>query len=203
MDAPICPEQLLACAISNGGEHIGRLLELYRNYLRLLAQVEIGRRLQAKVDASDLVQEAMLEAHKSFGSFRGRSEGELVAWLRQIMTAVLCACVRRYLGTQKRDIRLERRLSEGLDHSSSALGRGFFDRHSSPSQGAIRREQAVLLADALAKLPEHYREVLVLRHLEGLSFPQIAERMGRSLDGVEKLWVRGLDRLRQAMEVLR
>jgi len=201
VDASVCPEQLLACAISDGGEHIGRLLELYRNYLRLLAQVEIGRRLQAKVDASDLVQEAMLEAHKSFASFRGGSEGEFVAWLRQIMTAVLCACVRRYLGTQKRDIRLERTFSEGLDQSSLRLERGFVDQHSSPSQGAIRREQAVLLADALAKLPEHYRDVLVFRHLEGLSFPEIAQRMGRSLDSVEKLWVRGLDRLRQVLEV--
>ena len=75
------------------------------------------------------------------------------------------------------------------------------DQHSSPSQGAIRREQAVLLADALAKLPEHYRDVLVFRHLEGLSFPEIAQRMGRSLDSVEKLWVRGLNRLRQVLEV--
>jgi hypothetical protein len=62
VDVSVCPEQLLACGISEGGEHVGRLLELYRNYLRLLAQVEIGRRLQAKVDASDLVQGAMLEA---------------------------------------------------------------------------------------------------------------------------------------------
>ena len=201
MDASVNPEQLLAHAMTEGGEQIGRLLDLYRNYLRLLAQVEIGRRLQAKVDASDLVQEAMLEAHKSFAGFRGGSEGEFVAWLRQIMTRVLCACVRRYLGTRKRDIRLERTLSEGLDHSSLLLGRGLYDRHSSPSQGAVRREQAVQFADALAQLPEHYRDVLVLRHLEGLSFPEIAQRMGRSQDSVEKLWVRGLDRLRQVLEV--
>jgi RNA polymerase sigma-70 factor, ECF subfamily len=203
MVGSVCPEQLLACAISAGGEPLGRLLELYRNYLRLLARVEIGRRLQAKVDASDLVQETMLEAHKNFANFRGASEGELVAWLRQIMATVLGACVRRYLGTQKRDIRLERTFRESLDRSSLLLGRGLVDPRSSPSQQAIRREQAVLLADALAKLPEDYREVLVLRHLEGLSFPDIGRRMRRSLDSVEKLWVRGLARLRQAMEAVR
>jgi len=201
VDTSARPEQLLARATSHGGEHLGRLLGLYRDYLRMLARVEIGRRLQSKVDASDLVQETMLEAHKNFPHFRGTSEPEFVAWLRQIMAAVLCGLVRRYLGTQKRDIRLERTLRESLDRSSLLLGQGFVDGHSSPSQQATRREQAVLLANALAKLADDYREVLVLRHLEGLSFPEISRRMGRSLDSVEKLWVRGLARLRQVMEV--
>ena len=193
------PEQLLASAMSDG-QQLGRLLDLYRNYLRMLARVEIGRQLQAKVDASDLVQEVMLEAHKNFPGFRGGSEAEFVAWLRQILSAVLCGCVRRYLGTQKRDIRLERTLRDNLDRSSLLLGCGLVDPGSSPSQQAMRREQAVLLADALETLPEDYRDVLVYRHLEGLTFPDIAERMGRSLDSVEKLWVRGLARLRQTME---
>jgi len=202
LEISVCPEKLLTCAISEGGEHLGRLLEVYRHYLRLLARVEIGRRLQAKVDASDVVQEAMLEAHRSFATFRGHSEAEFVAWLRQILTAVLCGCVRRYLGTQKRDIRLERMLQQSLDRSSLLLGQGLVDPHSSPSQQAIRREQSVLLADALAKLPEDYRDVLVFRHLEGLSFPEIGRRMERSVDSVEKLWVRGLARLRQVMEAV-
>jgi len=193
------PEELLARAIKEGGESLGQLLELYRNYLRLLAGLEIGQRLQVKVDASDLVQETMLEAHKDFGTFRGASEAELVAWLRQIMASVFCGTLRKYLGAQKRDIRLERTLRESLDRSSLLLGRGFVDPHSSPSQQASRREQSVLLADALAKLPEDYREALVLRHLQGLSFPEIGRRMGRSQDSVEKLWVRGLSRLRQLM----
>lgn len=202
MGTSVIPEQLLAEAVSGGGEQLGQLLEFYRNYLRLLARVEIGRRLQAKVDASDLVQEAMLEAHKNFTHFRGNSEAEFVAWLRQIMAAVLCQCVRKYLGTQKRDVRLERNLCESLERSSLLMGRGFVDPRSSPSQQVIRREQAVLLADALAKLPEDYREVLVLRHLEEMSFPDIGRRMGRTLDSVEKLWVRGLARLRQVMEAV-
>jgi RNA polymerase sigma-70 factor (ECF subfamily) len=79
------------------------------------------------------------------------------------------------------------------------LDRGLVAQQSSPSQQAARREQAVLLADALEQLPEDYREVLVLRHLEALTFPEVAARMGRSLDSVEKLWMRGLVRLRQVM----
>ena len=200
MDASTNPETLLARAAAEGGECLGALLGLYRNYLRMLAQMEIGQQLQAKVDASDLVQETMLEAHKSFSAFRGGSEGELAAWLRQIMAGVLCGQMRKYLGTQKRDVRLEQRLRESLDRSSLLLTQGLVDHHSSPSQQAARREQSVLLADALAQLPDDYRQVLVLRHLEGASFPEISRRMERSLDSVEKLWVRGLARLRQTME---
>jgi len=199
VDTSAHAEELLARAISEGGESLGQLLELYRNYLRLLASLEIGQRLQVKVDASDLVQETLLEAHKDFGAFRGASEAELVAWLRQIMASVFCGTLRKYLGTQKRDIRLERTLQESLDRSSLLLGRGFVDPHSSPSQQASRREQSVLLADALAKLPDDYREALVLRHLQGLTFPEISRRMDRSQDSVEKLWMRGLLRLRQIM----
>ena len=70
---------------------------------------------------------------------------------------------------------------------------------SSPSQRAVRREQAVLLANALRNLPADYGEVIVLHHLEGLTFPEVARRMGRSLDSVKKLWVRSLARLRDTL----
>jgi RNA polymerase sigma-70 factor (ECF subfamily) len=70
----------------------------------------------------------------------------------------------------------------------------------SPSRQASRREQAVLLADALGKLPEAYREVIILSHLEGLSFPEVARRLGRTLDSVKNLWARALARLRRSLE---
>ena len=193
------PEQLLAEARAGDAATLGRLLELYRRYLGLLARMQIGQRLQGKVDASDLVQETFLEAHRNFPRFRGTSEGELVRWLRQILAARLADLLRRYLGAQGRDVRLEREIEDAFDRSSVLLDRGLVAVQSSPSQQAARREQAVLLADALAELPDDYRDVLVLRHLEGLTFPQVASRMGRSLDSVEKLWMRGLARLRQIM----
>jgi RNA polymerase sigma-70 factor, ECF subfamily len=199
MDSPVRPEDLLVRALEEDGESLGQLLESYRNYLRLLASLEIGQRLQVKMDASDLVQETLLEAHKDFAGFRGSSEREFVAWLRRVMASVLCGALRKYVGTQKRDIRLERTLQDSLDRSSLLLGRDFADPHSSPSQQASRREQSVLLANALAKLPKDYRDVLVLRHLNELTFPEISRRMGRTLDSVEKLWVRGLSRLRQIL----
>jgi RNA polymerase sigma-70 factor (ECF subfamily) len=177
----------------------GRLLECYRNYLALLARVQIGRRLQGKVDALDLVQETCLEAHRDFAQFRGAGEGEFVAWLRRILARNLANLLRHYYGTRARDVRLERELALDLDASSRALACAPAAPQSTPSQQAARREQAVLLADALQHLPPDYREVLILRHLEGLSFPDVARRLGRSVDSVEKLWARGLARLRHAL----
>jgi RNA polymerase sigma-70 factor, ECF subfamily len=191
------PEQMILEARAGTDAALGPLLDLYRNYLRLLARVEIGRRLQGKLDASDLVQETFLEAHRHFTQFRGTSEPQFVSWLRQILAAKVANLVRHYLGTQGRDVRLEQGLAADLDNSSRLLGAELVAALSSPSQQAVRREQAVLLADALERLPEDYREVIVLRHLAGLSFPEVARRMGRTLGSVQKLWLRGLARLRQ------
>ena len=199
MDAVITPDELLHQARSGGAEQLGQMLELYRHYLHLLARMEIGRNLQAKFDAADLVQDTLLEAHRHFSGFQGATETQFVCWLRQIMAANLANLLRRYLGTQGRDVRLERGLAARFDQSSQLLDRGLIDRGSSPSHQAARREQAVLLADALEKLPEDYRDVIVLRHLEGLTFPEVSRRMGRSLDSVQKLWVRGLAQLRRVM----
>lgn len=190
------PDLLLQQARAGDGPALGRLLELYRNYLTLLARLQVDQRLQGKFDPSDLVQETFLEAHRDFVQFKGGSEPELVAWLRQILVTNLANLVRHYRGTQRRDIRLERELAADIDESSRALDRGLVARHSSPSQQAARHEQAVLLADALNRLPADYREAIILRHLEGLTFPEVAERMERSVDSVKKLWARALVRLR-------
>jgi RNA polymerase sigma-70 factor, ECF subfamily len=180
-------EELLALARGGDGAAQGRLLELYRGYLSLLARLQIGRRLQGKVDAADLVQDTFLEAHRHFAQFRGTVEAELVCWLRQILAGLLANLVRRYCGTQRRDVRLERELADDLDRSSRAIGQSLAAPHSSPSQRAAHREQAVLLADALGQLPDDYREVIILHHLEGQTFAEIADRMGRSVDSVKNL----------------
>jgi RNA polymerase sigma-70 factor (ECF subfamily) len=192
------PEELLRQAQAHDRTSLGQLLELTRQYLTLLAQVQIGRRLQGKVDASDVVQETFLAAHRDFASFRGTTEKEFAFWLRQILAGRLGTLIRRYCGTQGRNVRLERQLTDELGGSSQALE--LIAPTSSPSQQMCRREQSLLLADALSRLPAHYRQVLVMRHLDGLRFPEIAQRMDRSIDSVEKLWVRGLARLRREWE---
>jgi RNA polymerase sigma-70 factor, ECF subfamily len=192
-------EQLLGLARDGDEVALGQLLELYRGYLSLLARLQIGRRLQGKVDQSDLVQDTFLEAHRHFAQFRGTAEAELVCWLRQILAGLLANLVRKYYGTQRRDLRLERDLAQELDQSSRTLDRSMAAPHSTPSQRAMRREQAVLLANALEQLPDDYREVIILRHLEGLSFAQVSQRMGRSVDSVKNLWARALAQLRRSL----
>src|SRR5437588_323038 len=105
MDDPVRPdpEELLRQARAGSSPALGELLELYRSYLALLARVQIGQRLQGKVDAADLVQDAFLEAHRHFAQFRGTAEGELVSWLRQILAGVLANLVRRFCRTRRRD----------------------------------------------------------------------------------------------------
>jgi RNA polymerase sigma-70 factor (ECF subfamily) len=193
------PEYLLHQARAGDGPALGRLLEHYRAYLTVLARVQIGRRLQGKVDASDVVQDAFLGASRDFAQFRGATEREFAAWLRQVLASLLANLVRHYHGTQRRDVRLERQLSAELDQSSQALDRGLVAPHSSPSQQAVRREQSVLLAQALARLPDDARELLILRHLEGLTFPEVARRLGRTLDSVKKQWPRALASLRRVL----
>lgn len=193
-------EGLLDQARTGDAAALGQLLEGYRGYLMLLARVQIGRRLQGKVDAADVVQDAFLNAYRDFGQFRGATEKEFLGWLRQILAYVLANLVRHYQGAQRRDVRLERQLAVELDQSSHALDRGLVAEQSSPSQQAARREQAVLLAEALARLPEAWRDLLVLRHLEGLTFPEVARRMGRTVDSVKKQWPRALASLRRVLE---
>jgi RNA polymerase sigma-70 factor (ECF subfamily) len=186
---------------ARGGSEValGQLLESYSKYLTLLARVQIGRRLQGKVDADDLLQETFMEVHRQIGNFRGTTHAEFVAWLRRILAGQLALTIRRYLGTKGRDATLERELGVQLDQSSEVLDRGLVASQSTPSQHASRREQGVLLAEALDKLPKDYREVIILRHLEDLPLVETARRMGRSEDSVQKLWVRALVSLRKVM----
>jgi RNA polymerase sigma-70 factor (ECF subfamily) len=192
-------QQLLHRARAGDASALGRLLELYRAYLVVLARVQIGRRLQGKVDASDLVQEAFLGACRDFPQFRGTTEGEFIAWLRQILASLLANLVRHYQGTQARDVRLERQLAVELEQSSQALDRGLIAAQSTPSQQAVRREESLRLAEALGRLPPEWRELLILRHLEGLSFPAIARRLGRTVDSLKKQWPRALASLRRLL----
>jgi RNA polymerase sigma-70 factor (ECF subfamily) len=178
---------------------LGPRLEVYRSYLTILARMQIGRRLQGKVDPADVVQETFLHAVRDFAQFRGTSDRELAGWLRQILAARLADLCRRYCGTQARDVGLEQSLQVELDQSSHVLDAALVAPLTSPSQQAARREQTTWLAEALERLPADYRAVLVLHHLEECDFPEVARRMGRSVEAVKKLWARALARLRRSV----
>jgi RNA polymerase sigma-70 factor (ECF subfamily) len=178
----------------------GQLLERHRPYIALLARQQIGRRLQGKADPADMVQEVFLEAHSHFDRFQGQTELVFLAWLRKILAGRVAKLVRRYGGTQARDVDLERSLEVEIDSSARFLDSGLIGSRSTPSAAAARREQSARLAELLDRLPPDYREVLILRQFEELPFQEVARRMGRSVDAVQKLWVRGLHRLRRLVE---
>jgi RNA polymerase sigma-70 factor, ECF subfamily len=192
------PELLMEKARSGDGPALGRLLELYRNYLRLVARAIIGQALRVRLDASDLVQETFLKAHREFRTFLGSSEPELTAWLRQILVRTLANQARHHR-RHGRDYQRQESLEAMLDRSSAAVQQALAAPVETPSAAAVRREQAVLLADALEKLPAHYREVFILRNLEHIPFDQIAARMGRSTGATRVLWKRAMDRLSQSL----
>jgi len=189
------PEQLLARARSGDQQALGEVLDAYREYLRLLARPRVGPELRVRLDASDVVQETLMEAQRDFHQFAGNSEGELAVWLRRILARNL-ADQFKYHQSQKRDFGREQPLEVLIEQAHEALAAPL----STPSGHASNREQAVALANAMARLPPDYREVITLRHLEGQSFDDIAARMGRTDGAVRMLWLRAVERLGGLME---
>ncbi len=192
--------QLISSARRGHGNSIGALLQLYRNYLMVLASTQIERRIQPRVSPSDIVQETMLRAHKNFGQFRGSTERELAGWLRQILVNNLATFVEQHVLAARRDVRREvsiERLGTALEQSTVQLAALLPADGKSPSMAAQQREEAVVLADRLSQLPDDYREVLVLRNLQALPFDEVARRMERSVGATRMLWLRAIEKLRE------
>jgi RNA polymerase sigma-70 factor (ECF subfamily) len=170
-------------------------VDRFRNYLHLLARSQLSPRLQAKLDASDVVQQTMLQAVSGLEGFRGRSEAEMAGWLRQILARQI-ANATRDLGRQKRDLARQRSLETALDQSSSRLEVLLAADQSSPSQQAERSEQVLRVADAVEGLPPAQREAVVLHYLDQWTLDEIARHLDRSPAAVAGLIKRGLRTLR-------
>jgi RNA polymerase sigma-70 factor (ECF subfamily) len=174
-------------------------LEPYRDYLRLLARLHVPARLEARIDLSGVVQMTLLEAYQGLAQRRGASEPQKVAWLRRILVHNLADELRK-LGADKRDVNRERSLEAALADSSSRLECFLAAAQSSPSQQAMRQEQLLRLAQALAGLPEKQRRAVELHHLQGWSLADIAVELGCRKPAVAGLLHRGLQNLRQRLD---
>jgi RNA polymerase sigma-70 factor (ECF subfamily) len=177
------------------GEALAQILEAYRNYLRLIASTCFERELRGKADPSDVVQDALVKIHENFHQFRGATERELLAWMRTILARLLTDLQRRFLLGAERQVGRERSLEDVVDRSSMVLEGLLANRQDSPSARARKREQSVLLADALARLSRDDREVITLRNLLELEWEEVARRMRRSADAVRMLWTRAVRHL--------
>jgi RNA polymerase sigma-70 factor (ECF subfamily) len=182
--------------MSQAAESPGPALERFRDYLRLLARLQLPSRLRGKLDPSDLVQQTLLKAYQAREQLRGQSPAEQAAWLRRILANTLANAVRD-LGRARRNAALERSLEAVMDESSARLEAWLAADQPSPSHQAERNEQVIALAGALAALPDDQREALLLRHCEGWALTDIAEHLGRTRAAVASLLRRGLQQLRQ------
>ena len=174
-------------------------LKAYRDYLRLLAGVQLDPRLRGKLDPSDVVQETLARAHEKGEQFRGTTEAERAAWLRQLLASRLAAAVRRYLEAGKPDAGRERLVHAAVEDSSARLESLLSAQQTSPSERAVRHEELLRLAQALAALPDDQRRAVELHHLHSLSVEDVAPELGRSESAAGGLLRRGLKRLRELM----
>jgi RNA polymerase sigma-70 factor (ECF subfamily) len=171
-------------------------LERFREYLRLLARMQMQPEMRKQLDSSDLVQETLLKAYQKQGQFRGQTESERAAWLRSILANTLTDALRKFARQQGYQ---EQSLELALEESSARIEAWLAGSEPEPSQQAERNEQVLRLARALAQLPEEQRMALELRHLQGYRVPAIGALMGRSTAAVAGLLRRGLKRLREIL----
>jgi RNA polymerase sigma-70 factor (ECF subfamily) len=206
LELPVGSHTLLLRPLDRQGQPLGQpvpqtvtVADGRNSYLLLQAEQHLPQSLRAKVGPSDIVQETAIDAHRDFLRFRGTTQEELYAWLRTILQNNVMDAVRRFEMTQKRAVKREASLSVVVDRRGiSVLPVG----STTPDHSAIRREDAALLAGLLTRVPDDYQTVLRLRYWDGLTFPQIATRIGRSEEAARKLWYRALARLTLELQAL-
>lgn len=187
--------QLLSLARDGDAAAQDELFSKCRSYVGIVARACVEGRLRRKVDASDLVQQTLLEAHRGLKNFRGETEAEWLGWLKRILANNATDYVRRFHGTEKRQLDREVPMRVSAPGLSGSFSREPADPGESPSQYVLRRERELEVAAAVEQLPEDYREVIMLRNLQRLPFNDVAQRMGRSRPAVQMLWLRALRQL--------
>jgi RNA polymerase sigma-70 factor (ECF subfamily) len=188
---------LLAAARAGSREARGQVMEAFRPYLLLVAHQELSSRVQCKEGPSDLVQKTFEEADHDFGRFHGTTAEELLAWLRRLLLHNIADCSRRW-DAGKRGLDREVPLDAG---SSRRRVPELCANTPSPSDQVIANEETERLAAALKQLPDNYRQILLLRHQEQLSFKEIGQRLARTPNAARMLWLRAVERLKEELGI--
>lgn len=174
------------------------IIAQYEPYLRMLARTRMRKAYQAKIGASDLVQQAMLQAVQGFDGFRGATEGELLAWLRKILAHHLCH-LDRDLHRDKRDIRREQSMEQKLNASSMRLEGLLAGEGPTPSQNVALGESVIQISEAITELPEAQGDAVRMHYLEGMKLSEVAKALGKSTGAVAGLLHRGMKGLRERL----
>jgi len=172
-----------------------RGLEKHREYLRVMARLQLPSHLKAKLDPSDMVQQTLLKAHENRSQFQGQHEAEFAAWLRRILANTITDALRHF-GGGKRDIGLERSLQAAVAESSTRLEAMLHAETVSPSQCLQLHDDLLQLAEGLSHLPEDQRTVIEMHHLQGASVAEAAKQLDRTQASVAGLLRRGLKTVR-------
>jgi RNA polymerase sigma-70 factor (ECF subfamily) len=176
------------------GSDLGRRLNGFREYLHLLARLQLRANLAGKIDLSGVVQQTLLEAYQAGDGFPADA-AQQAAWLRRALANNLTDEIRR-LGSRGKVRVEEQSLEQALEVSSARLEAWLAREESTPGRGAVRKEQLSRLAQALLQLPDHQRQAVEMHHLQGLSLADVGRCLGRSREAVAGLVFRGLKTLR-------
>ena len=177
------------------------LLERYRPRLRRMIKLRLDRRLQGRVDPSDVIQEAYVEVSRGLAAYLRDPSLPFFLWLRLVTGQKLALTHRRHLGVQARDAGREVSLYRGAlpEATSAALAAQLIGKQTSPSHAAARAELKIRLQEALNSMEELDREVLALRHFEHLSNAETARVVGISETAACNRYVRALERLKKIL----
>jgi RNA polymerase sigma-70 factor (ECF subfamily) len=192
-------EQLLARAAQGDQAALGQLLQRHQPRLRHMIALRLDRRLQARLDPSDVLQETMAEAARRLADYARLRPLPFYPWLRQIAWERLVQLHRRHVRAGKRSVRREQADLPLSDESALALANRLMSRGSSPSARLRQSEQRHRVQAILGLLAAGDREILVLRYLEHLSTPELAAVLGLTPAGVKTRQLRALQRLRELL----
>ena len=198
---PGSTDDLLRCAGAGDPHALAELFARYRGRLRRMVRLRLDRRLQGRVDPSDVLQEAQLEITRRAAEYAADPRVPPFLWLRLITGQRLMALHRRHLGAQMRNAGQEIALHRGPipQATSLSLAEMLLGRLTSPTQAARRAEVRLLLQEALNGMDPLDREVLTLRHFEELSNGEVAQVLGLTKTAASNRYIRALERLREAL----
>jgi RNA polymerase sigma-70 factor, ECF subfamily len=182
-------------------EALGAFFARHRDRLRRMVEMRLDPRLQARLDASDVVQDAYVEVIERLEEYLRDSKLPLFLWLRLVVGGRLLKLHRHHLGTQMRDAGRQVSLYRGAlpAASSAALAAQLLGKHTSPTQAAVRAERILRLQEGLNTLEPLDREILTLRHFEELTAAESAQVLGIEESAAAKRYFRALKRLKQIL----